>query len=134
MRQAEQVKINKLRDSVNDYRLAVMKARHEESNWFSDSLKGGVFMRNMGKLLSLIIKLNEAQEKYIDKSSGLKKALVPIVAGAAIGAVVAGVHRWNRSSCVRVLLVWQLAGALSISAVTATVAPAAGSSSWSCWC
>ncbi len=92
---AKQAEINKLRDSVNDYRLAVMKARHEESGWFSDSgLKGlqDAYEEHGQVAESYYKKLNEAQEKYIDKSSGLKKAMIPIVAGVtAIAAVAAGV-------------------------------------------
>ena len=78
---------------MNDYRLAVMKARHEESNWFSDSgLKGlqDAYEEHGQVAESYYKKLNEAQEKYIDKSSGLKKALVPIVAGVTAVAAVAG--------------------------------------------
>lgn len=127
---AKQAEINKLRDSVNDYRLAVMKARHEESNWFSDSgLKGlqDAYEEHGQVAESYYKKLNEAQEKYIDKSSGLKKALVPIVAGvAAIGAVAAGVLTAGVGTVALGSLGSAIIGALSTSAVTATVATAAG--------
>ena len=126
----KQAEINKLRDSVNDYRLAVMKARHEESNWFSDSgLKGlqDAYEEHGQVAESYYKKLNEAQEKYIDKSSGLKKALVPIVAGvAAIGAVAAGVLTAGTGAVALGSLGSAVIGALSTSAVTATVATAAG--------
>ncbi|QUB63723.1 tape measure protein [Prevotella melaninogenica] len=126
----KQAEINKLRDSVNDYRLAVMKARHEESNWFSDSgLKGlqDAYEEHGQVAESYYKKLNEAQEKYIDKSSGLKKALVPIVAGvAAIGAVAAGVLTAGVGTVALGSLGSAIIGALSTSAVTATVATAAG--------
>lgn len=126
----KQAEINKLRDSVNDYRLAVMKARHEESNWFSDSgLKGlqDAYEEHGQVAESYYKKLNEAQEKYIDKSSGLKKALVPIVAGvAAIGAVAAGVLTAGVGTVALGSLGSAVIGALSTSAVTATVATAAG--------
>lgn len=126
----KQAEINKLRDSVNDYRLAVMKARHEESNWFSDSgLKGlqDAYEEHGQVAESYYKKLNEAQEKYIDKSSGLKKALVPIVAGvAAIGAVAAGVLTAGTGAVALGSLGSAIIGALSTSAVTATVATAAG--------
>lgn len=126
----KQAEINKLRDSVNDYRLAVMKARHEESNWFSDSgLKGlqDAYEEHGQVAESYYKKLNEAQEKYIDKSSGLKKALVPIVAGvAAIGAVAAGVLTAGVGTVALGSLGSAIIGTLSTSAVTATVATAAG--------
>lgn len=126
----KQAEINKLRDSVNDYRLAVMKARHEESNWFSDSgLKGlqDAYEEHGQVAESYYKKLNEAQEKYIEKSSGLKKALVPIVAGVtAIGAVAAGVLTAGTGAVALGSLGSAVIGALSTSAVTATVATAAG--------
>ena len=126
----KQAEINKLRDSVNDYRLAVMKARHEESNWFSDSgLKGlqDAYEEHGQVAESYYKKLNEAQEKYIDKSSGLKKALVPIVASvAAIAAVAAGVLTAGTGAVALGSLGSAVIGALSTSAVTATVATAAG--------
>lgn len=126
----KQAEINKLRDSVNDYRLAVMKARHEESNWFSDSgLKGlqDAYEEHGQVVESYYKKLNEAQEKYIDKSSGLKKALVPIVAGVtAIGAVALGVLTAGTGAVALGSLGSAVIGALSTSAVTATVATATG--------
>lgn len=126
----KQAEINKLRDSVDDYRLAVMKARHEESNWFSDSgLKGlqDAYEEHGQVAESYYKKLNEAQEKYIDKSSGLKKALVPIVAGVtAIGAVATGVLTAGTGAVALGSLGSAVIGALSTSAVTATVATATG--------
>lgn len=126
----KQAEINKLRDSVNGYRLAVMKARHEESNWFSDSgLKGlqDAYEEHGQVAESYYKKLNEAQEKYIDKSSGLKKALVPIVAGVtAVAAVAAGVLTAGTGAVALGSLGSAVIGALSTSAVTATVATAAG--------
>lgn len=126
----KQAEINKLRDSVNDYRLAVMKARHEESSWFSDSgLKGlqDAYEEHGQVAESYYKKLNEAQEKYIDKSSGLKKALVPIVGGVtAIAAVAAGVLTAGTGAVALGSLGSAIIGALSTSAVTATVATAAG--------
>lgn len=126
----KQAEINKLRDSVNDYRLAVMKARHEESNWFSDSgLKGlqDAYEEHGQVAESYYKKLNEAQEKYIDKSSGLKKAMIPIVAGVtAIAAVAAGVFTAGTGTVALGALGSSIIGALSATAVTATVATAAG--------
>lgn len=126
----KQAEINKLRDSVNDYRLAVMKARHEESNWFSDSgLKGlqDAYEEHEQVAESYYKKLNEAQEKYIDKSSGLKKAMIPIVAGVtAIAAVAAGVFTAGTGTVALGALGSSIIGALSATAVTATVATAAG--------
>ena len=126
----KQAEINKLRDSVNDYRLAVMKARHEESNWFSDNgLKGlqDAYEEHGQVAESYYKKLNEAQEKYIDKSSGLRKAMVPIVAGiTAIAAVAAGVFTAGTGTAAIGALGSAVIGALTTTAVTATVATAAG--------
>ena len=126
----KQAEINKLRDSVNDYRLAVMKARHEERNWFSDSgLKGlqDAYEEHGQVAESYYKKLNEAQEKYINKSSGLKKALVPIVAGVtAIAAVAAGVFTAGTGTAAIGALGSAVIGTLTTTAVTATVATAAG--------
>jgi tape measure domain protein len=126
----KQAEINKLRDSVNDYRLAVMKARHEESNWFSDSgLKSlqDAYEEHGQVAETYYKKLNEAQERYIDKSSGLKKAMIPIVAGVtAIAAVAAGVFTAGTGTVALGALGSSIIGALSATAVTATVATAAG--------
>lgn len=126
----KQSEINKLRDSVNDYRLAVMKARHEESNWFSDSgLKGlqDAYEEHGQVVETYYKKLNEAQEQYIDKSSGLRKAMIPIVAGVtAIAAVAAGVFTAGTGTAALGALGSTIIGALSTTAVTATVATAAG--------
>ena len=126
----KQAEINKLRDSVNDYRLAVMKARHEEGNWFSDSgLKGlqDAYEEHGQVAESYYKKLNEAQEKYIDKSSGLRKAMIPIVAGVtAIAAVAAGVFTAGTGTAAIGALGSAVIGALTTTAVTATVATAAG--------
>ena len=126
----KQAEINKLRDSVNDYRLAVMKARHEESNWFSDSgLKGlqDAYEEHGQVAESYYKKLNEAQERYIDKSSGLRKAMVPIVAGiTAIAAVAAGVFTAGTGTAAIGALGSAVICALTTTAVTATVATAAG--------
>ena len=126
----KQAEINKLRDSVNDYRLAVMKARHEESNWFSDSgLKGlqDAYEEHGRVAEAYYEKLNEAQEQYVNKSSGLKKALVPIVAGiTAIAAVAAGVFTAGTGAAAVGALGSAVIGALTTTAVTATVATAAG--------
>ena len=126
----KQAEINKLRDSVNDYRLAVMKARHEESNWFSDSgLKGlqDAYEEHGRVAESYYKKLNEAQEQYVDKSSGLRKAMIPIVAGVtAIAAVAAGVFTAGTGTVALGALGSSIIGALSTTAVTATVATATG--------
>lgn len=126
----KQAEINKMRDSVNDYRLAVMKARHEENNWFSDSgLKGlqDAYEEHGQVAEEYYKKLNEAQEQYVNKSSGLKKALVPIVAGVtAIAAVAAGVFTAGTGTAAIGALGTSIIGALTTTAVTTTVATAAG--------
>lgn len=126
----KQAEINKLRDSVNDYRLAVMKARNEESNWFSDSgLKGlqDAYEEHGQVAETYYKKLNEAQEQYVDKSSGLRKAMIPIVAGVtAIAAVAAGVFTAGTGTVALGALGSSIIGALSATAVTATVATTVG--------
>lgn len=126
----KQAEINKMRDSVDDYRLAVMKARHEEKNWFSDSGLQGLqdAYEEHGQVAEEYYKkLNEAQEQYVDKSSGLKKALIPIVAGVtAVAAVAAGVFTMGTGTVALGALGASVIGALSATAVTATVATAAG--------
>ena len=126
----KQAEINKMRDSVNDYRLAVMKARHEENSWFSDSgLKGlqDAYEEHGQVAEEYYKKLNEAQEQYVNKSSGLKKALVPIVAGVtAIAAVAAGVFTAGTGTAAIGALGTSIIGALTTTAVTTTVATAAG--------
>lgn len=126
----KQAEINKMRDSVDDYRLAVMKARHEESNWFSDSgLKGlqDAYEEHGQVAEEYYKKLNEAQEQYVNKSSGLKKALVPIVAGVtAIAAVAAGVFTAGTGTVAIGALGASIIGALTTAAVTTTVSTAVG--------
>lgn len=126
----KQAEINKLRKSVEDYRLSVLKAQQSENNWFSStglqSLKDA-YVENGKVAEAYYSELYEAQEKYIDKSSGLKKAIVPIAAGlTAIAAVAAGVFTAGTGTAAIGALGASLIGALSTTAATATVATAVG--------
>lgn len=126
----KQAEINKLRKSVEDYRLSVLKAQQSENNWFSStglqSLKDA-YVENGKVAEAYYSELYEAQEKYIDKSSGLKKAIVPIAAGlTAIAAVAAGVFTAGTGTAAVGALGASLIGALSTTAATATVATAVG--------
>ena len=94
-RAEEQMQINQLRAAVDAYRVAVAKARAEESGWIGDNpLKN---LQDAYKIHGEIAteyynKLYEAQEAYVESAAGIKSALIPIVAAiTAIVAVAAGV-------------------------------------------
>ncbi len=71
---AEKIKeINALTDSVNEYRLAVMEARHEENTWFAeDSLKNLKQWRDYHDEVykAYVDKAMEAQAVYRNESGG----------------------------------------------------------------
>lgn len=88
--------VNKLREAVDDYRIAVAEARAEESEWFAGNSLSS--LRANGdkakETLSAYYKeLYENQEPYEPKGSGLARWAVPIaaaVAGIALGVVTGG--------------------------------------------
>ena len=100
----QQKKINKLRDAVDAYRVAVAKAKAEENGWIAkdplQELREAYDIH--GEILNQYVsKLYEAQEAYVESSAGITKAILPIVgaiaaigiawatAGAGIGASLA---------------------------------------------
>ena len=70
---AEQAEINALTSAVNEYDRAVLKAQHDQENWFSSTglnvLKQG-FEEGQKALEDYYTKANEMQEKYVDKKGG----------------------------------------------------------------
>lgn len=66
----KQKQINLLSTAVNDYQLAVLKARNAEAGWFAeDKIRDLWHLRKQGAQAykSYVDKLNEDQAKYIDK-------------------------------------------------------------------
>lgn len=89
----KQAEINKMRKSVDDYRIAVAKANSEEENWlYSNGLTE--LKTKAGEWGSAVNAYKDAyfeeQAIYKNKSSSLKKNIVPIAAGV-IGAVVGSI-------------------------------------------
>lgn len=89
--QRKQKEINNMRKAVEQYSMAVLKAQQAERGWFSEnslqSLQDQYEVH--GKVVeSYFSQLYEAQKIYQNKSSGLKKYALPIV--AAVGTAVAG--------------------------------------------
>lgn len=88
--------VNKLREAVDDYRIAVAEARAEESEWFAgNSLSSLKANGDKAKetLSAYYKELYENQEPYEPKGSGLARWAVPIaaaVAGIALGVVTGG--------------------------------------------
>lgn len=122
-----QAAINSLRDSVNEYRLSVIKAQQAEKNWFATT--GLQNLKDSWEQHTQIIKeyrdkLLEPQEIYKDKGAGLQKLAVPALAAAA---VVAGVF----TAGVGTAAIGALAGTLGSSLVaTAAVAGASAAVGW----
>ena len=71
---AEKVsEINKLTDAINEYKIAVLKAKQEEDNWFStDSLKNLRHYKQQQQAVynAYIDKLKEEQATYQNKNGG----------------------------------------------------------------
>lgn len=91
----KQAEINKMRKSVDDYRIAVAKANSEEENWlYSNGLTE--LKTKAGEWGSAVNAYKDAyfeeQAIYKNKSSSLKKNIVPIavgVVGAVVGTIIA---------------------------------------------
>lgn len=74
----KQKQINLLSTAVNDYQLAVMKARHAEDSWFSqDKIRDLWHLREQGAKAyqSYVSKINEDQIRYVNKYSNKFKNL-----------------------------------------------------------
>lgn len=87
--------INKLRQAVDEYKSSVIAARQEEKNWFSttglQSLQDA-WEKHAQAEKNYYNTLLESQEIYKDKSSGISKIAVPLLAaaGGAVAAVTGG--------------------------------------------
>ena len=112
--------INKLREAVDDYTIAVAEAQAQESEWFAgNDLSKLRANGNKAKevLTSYYKELYEAQEAYKDKRSGLSK-----YGGAILGAIVGGiitVATWGSGGPLGVALGTAIAGAIGGTAATA---------------
>lgn len=87
-------KINKLREAVDEYRVAVLKANLAEKGFVADDPLGNLdkaYKVHEQIAISYYSKLYEAQEQYVAASAGWKDTIVPIlgVVGAA-AAIAAG--------------------------------------------
>lgn len=121
-----QAAINSLRDSVNEYRLSVIKAQQAEKNWFATT--GLQNLKDSWEQHTQIIKeyrdkLLEPQEIYKDKGAGLKKLAVPALAAAA---VVAGVFTAGLGTAAIGALAGTLGGTLVTTAAVAGASAAVG--------
>lgn len=79
----KQKQINLLSTAVNDYQLAVMKARHAEDSWFSqDKIRDLWHLREQGAKAyqSYVSKINEDQIRYVNKYSNKFKNLDEAIA------------------------------------------------------
>ncbi len=122
---AEQAReVNKLREAIDEYRLAVVKASAAESEWFAgNSLSKLKASGDEAKetLSAYYKEMYEAQEAYRDKGSGLKKWALPIAAG--IATVVAGVLTAGAGSAASFAI---LGSAITGGLATGAVATAVG--------
>lgn len=87
-------KINKLREAVDEYRVAVLKANLAEKGFVADDPLGNLdkaYKVHEQIAISYYSKLYEAQEQYVAASAGITKTIMPIlgVVGAA-AAIAAG--------------------------------------------
>lgn len=123
-RAEEQKQINQLREAVDAYRVAVARARAEESGWIGDDplrklqdaydIHGEIATEYYNKLY-------EAQEAYVESAAGINSALVPIVAAiTAIAAVAAGVFTAGTGTVALGALGSAAIGALSAGTVAVT--------------
>ena len=125
---AEQRHINQLREAVDSYRVAVERARAEETGWIGDNPLRG--LQDAYKIHGAVVneyynKLYEAQEAYVDSAAGIKKALVPIlIAITAIVAVIAGVFTAGTGAAAVGALGASAIGALTAGTVALTGAAA----------
>lgn len=122
---AEQAReVNKLREAIDEYRLAVVKASAAESEWFAgNSLSKLKASGDEAKetLSAYYKEMYEAQEAYRDKGSGLKKWALPIAAG--IATIVAGVLTAGAGSAASFAI---LGSAITGGLATGAVATAVG--------
>lgn len=109
--------INKLRETVEDYQMAVLKARQEENNWFANTglqTLQDSWEQHAKSEEAYFNKLYEAQEIYKDKSSTFSKVALPVA--TAVVAAVAGAFTFGAGA----------AAVLGVSAAIGAAAAAAG--------
>lgn len=119
--------INKLREAVEEYRLTVLKTQQAESGWFGET--GLQNLKDAWKQHKLITedyynKLNEAQEIYKNKGSGISKMAVPAIMAAG---VVAGVFTVGIGTALATSIAGAVGGTI---AATAAVAGASAAVGW----
>lgn len=125
---AEQKKVNQLREAVDSYRVALARARAEETGWIGDNPLRG--LQDAYQIHGQIVneyysKLYEAQEAYVESAAGIKSALVPILAAiTAIVAVIAGVFSFGTGAVAVGALGASAIGALTAGTVALTGAAA----------
>ena len=123
-RAEEQKQINQLREAIDAYRVAVARARAEESGWIGDDplrklqdaydIHGEIATEYYNKLY-------EAQEAYVESAAGINSALIPIVAAiTAIAAVAAGIFTAGTGTVALGALGSAAIGALSAGTVAVT--------------
>lgn len=119
--------INNLREAVEEYQMAVLKAKQAEKNWFSSTglqALQDAWETHAKAEENYYNKLFEAQERYKDKSSGLSKIAVPVA--TTVAAVAAGAITGGLGSAVVGALGSSLGSALAATVVGATVDAVAG--------
>ncbi len=87
----KQKEINNLRRAVEEYKLAVLESQQAEKNWFSVSgltTLTDAYEKHGKVIEAYYAKLYEAQEKYQNKSAGIKKAVPYLAAVAALAVSV----------------------------------------------
>lgn len=119
--------INKLREAVEEYRLTVLKTQKAENSWFGKT--GLQNLKDAWKQNKLITddyynKLNEAQEIYKNKGSGISKMAVPAIMAAG---VVAGVFTAGIGTALATSIAGAVGGTI---AATAAVAGASAAVGW----
>ena len=118
----KQKKVNQLREAVDNYRIAIARAKAEEEGWIG----GGDALDNLREaydihgevVLAYYSKLREAQEAYVESSAGIKKAIIPMLTAiTAVAAVAAGIVTGGSGG----VALWGL-GSMAINAIAPTLA------------
>ena len=117
---AQQREINKTREAIDDYAVAVAKAAESENNWlYKNDLSSLKSKGNESRkvLESYLNTLLSPQEIYQNKGSGLSKWAAPII--GAIAGIIAGVFTFGLGSIGGVALGSAIAGAIGTTATAA---------------
>ena len=120
--------VNKLREAVDDYRIAVARARAEENGWLGQTEIGSIrseYEKNGEVMKAYYKELYEAQEAYQAKGATWKKIVLP--AATAIGAVVAGAFTFGAGAAAVGAIGASILGSAAVAtAVGATIDAAIG--------